>query len=182
MKKIAAGLLSVAASALLAGAAHAQIPHITPFAFEARAGVAVPTGSFNDAANPGYALNGNITYNAIPLVGVYAGYDYAHFGQDGGSGKFTDTGVDVGLRVGIPTPLIPIDPYLKGGVVFHRLKLTDAATQNFSDTGTGLEVGAGLGFGFGPLSLTPGVSYVHYNVAGGRASYVKADVGLRVRI
>lgn len=181
MKKISSGLLAAAATVLLAGTARAQIPHFTPFSFEARGGVAVPTGSFNHAANPGLALNGSVTYHAIPLIGIYAAYDYVRFDQEGGSGTYTDQGVDLGARLGIPTPLIPIDPYLKAGVVIHRLKLDGATTGNGSDNGTGVEVGAGLGFGFGPLSLTPGITYVHHSAAG-RTSYVKADVGVRVRI
>lgn len=183
MKKLAAGAFALAASALLAGTARAQIPHITPFAFEARAGIGVPTGDFNSTANPGVTLNGNITYQLpIPVIGlgIYAGYDINKFKHQGG-GNYTDNGVDIGARLGIPTPLIPIDPFLKAGVVIHRLKLTDAPAGNFSDSGVGVEVGAGLGFGFGPLSLTPGLSYVHFK-AGQRASYAKADVGLRVRI
>lgn len=178
MKKLSAGIAAAAAVVLLAGPARAQIPHITPFSFEARAGVALPQGDLNDVASPGFALGGSVTYHAVPLVGIYGGYSFAQFGQDGGDGDYRDHGFDVGARVGIPTPLIPIDPWIRGGVVVHKLELSGTAADASTDWQAGYELGAGLGFGFGPLSLTPGVSYVHHK----DVSYVRGDVGLRIRI
>lgn len=186
MKKLAAGAAALAAAALLAGPAAAQIPHITPFAFEARAGFAVPTGDLGDAAKSGFTVGGNITYHAFPIVGLYAGGSMAKFSAEDGDGDFNDMGIDVGARIGIPTPLIPIDPWIKAGVAFHRLELSGTTGDDFDDWGTGYEVGAGLGFGFGPVSITPGVSYTSYKVSDGAAdntaSYVKADIGVRIRI
>jgi hypothetical protein len=188
MKTLAAASAALAAAALLAGPAAAQIPHLTPFAFEARAGIATPTGDFNDVAGANFAVGGSITYHAVPLLGVYAGASHARFSRDAGDGDFNDTGFDVGARLGIPTPLIPIDPWIRAGVVMHRLELSGAGGGDFSDWGTGYEVGAGLGFGIGPISITPGVSYVTYRYDNGvsaadqKASYVKADVGVRIRI
>jgi hypothetical protein len=191
MKKLTAGLFAVAATALIAGPARAQIPHITPFAFEARAGVAFPTDAMGDDTGPGLALSGSITYHALPLVGVYAGGSFNKFSLDDADGvDVNDSGLDLGARIGIPTPLIPIDPWIKAGVVVHRLKISDSEDDITSDWGTGYEVGAGLGFGFGPVSVTPGVGYVHYNANNGlqadnadfTVSYVKADIGVRIRI
>jgi opacity protein-like surface antigen len=175
------------AAALVAAPAAAQIPHITPFAFEGRAGVAVPTGDLGDAAKNGWSLGGSITYHALPVVGFYAGASLASFAAENGGGDFKDAGVEVGARIGIPTPLIPIDPWIKAGAVFHQLELSGAGTDDFDDWGTGYEVGAGLGFGFGPVSITPGVTYVSFKVNDGgatdaTASHVKAELGVRVRI
>jgi len=191
MKKLTAGLFAVAATAMIAGPARAQIPHITPFAFEARAGAAIPTGDMNEDTGPGLALSGSITYHAIPLVGIYAGGTYNQFSLDDADGvNVNDSGLDLGARIGIPTPLIPIDPWIKGGLVVHRIKISDSEDDITSDWGTGFEVGAGLGFGFGPVSITPGVGYVHYNANNGddldnadfTVSYLKADIGVRIRI
>ncbi|HET7229454.1 MAG TPA: outer membrane beta-barrel protein [Longimicrobium sp.] len=188
MKKL---LFAAAASALIAAPAAAQIPHITPFSFEARAGAIVPTGDFSDDTKPGLALSGSVTYHAIPLVGIYAGYSYNRpsLDVDGVDGNVTDHGLDVGARLGIPTPLIPIDPWIKAGVVVHQLKLDGSGATDFdSDWKAGYEVGAGLGFGFGPVSVTPGVSYVHYKSSVDGAdgdvdvNYVKADIGVRIRL
>lgn len=187
MKKIAASAAALAAAALLAGPAAAQIPHITPFAFEGRAGIAVPTGDLGDLAGNGFTVGGNITYHAFPVVGFYAGASHAQFSVDDGDGDFKDMGFELGARIGIPTPLIPIDPYVKAGAVFHRLELSGNGAADFDDWGTGYEVGAGLGFGFGPVSVTPGASYVSYKVDNGgatdiTASHVKVDIGVRIRI
>src|ERR1700741_3142263 len=164
MKTLAAGAAALAAAALLPGPASAQIPHFPPFAFEGRAGVAVPTGDLGDAAGTGFAVGGSITYHALPLVGLYAGASPAQFPADADDGDFKDAGFEVGARIGIPTPLIPIDPWIKAGAVFHQLELRGTAADDFDDWGTGFEVGAGLGFGFGPISITPGVTYVSYKV------------------
>jgi hypothetical protein len=192
MKKV---LFAVAATALIAGPARAQIPHITPFSFEARAGVALPTGDLNEDsdegvnASPGLSLSGSVTYHAIPLIGIYAGGTYTRLGIEDSEVDLTDAGLDAGIRVGIPTPLIPIDPWIKGGVVVHQLKASGDGVDD-SDWGTGFEVGGGLGFGFGPVSVTPGISYVHYNTnfdgedgeVEVKASYVRADIGVRIRL
>jgi opacity protein-like surface antigen len=186
MKKLTVGAAALAA-ALLAGPAAAQIPHFTPFAFEGRAGLALPTGDLGDAAKNGYSLGGSITYHAFPVVGFYAGASMAKMSAEEDDGDYTDSGFELGARIGIPTPLIPIDPWIKGGVAFHRLELTNT-TDDFDDWGTGYEVGAGLGFGFGPLSITPGVTYVSYKVNDGSSatdatvSLVKAELGVRIRL
>ena len=187
MKKI---LFALGATALLAGPAAAQIPHITPFGFEARAGAAIPTGDLNDGAGPGLALSGSVTYHAIPLIGIYAGGSYNRFSVDDSDADLTDAGLDAGVRVGIPTPLIPIDPWIKAGVVVHQAKISLGGASESADWGTGYEVGGGLGFGFGPISVTPGISYVKYNstIDDGadeddvKMSYVKADIGVRIRL
>ena len=193
MKKLTAGVFAVAATALMAGTAQAQLPTITPFAFEARAGVALPTGDMNDDTGPGLALSGTVTYHAIPLIGIYAGGSYARFSADleeEVEGHATDTGFDVGARIGIPTPLIPIDPWIKAGLVVHRINLSDGTDDLDSDWGTGYEIGGGLGFGFGPVSISPGITYVRYNSSFSdleedeefTVSYIRADVGVRIRI
>jgi hypothetical protein len=109
--------------------------------------------------------------------------------RDGADGTYQDSGFELGARLGIPTPLIPIDPWIKGGVAFRRLQLdASLAGDGFDDWGLGFEVGAGLGFGFGPISITPGVSWVSYEyddgVAAGdrKATYLKADIGVRIRL
>lgn len=186
MKKLATGAAALAAAALLAGPAAAQLPTFTPFAFEARAGVAVPQHDLADFAGTGYSLAGSITYHAFPVVGFYAGASRATFSVDDADGDFVDQGVEVGARIGIPTPLIPIDPWIKGGVVYHQLKLSNGGTDDLDDWGTGFEVGAGLGFGFGPVSITPGVTYQSYKIDDGTddatAASVRAEIGVRIRI
>jgi len=186
MKKLATGAAALAAAALLAGPAAAQLPTITPFAFEARAGVAVPQHDLGDVAGNGFSLAGNVTYHAFPIVGFYAGVSRASFSLDDDDGDLIDQGVEVGARIGIPTPLIPIDPWIKGGVLYHQLKLSNGGTDDLDEWGTGFEVGAGLGFGFGPVSITPGVMYQSYKIGEdvdeATAASVRAEIGVRIRI
>lgn len=186
MHKLSPGMLAVAAAAVLAAPARAQLPHRTPFAVEARAGIAIPTGDFNDVANTGYTLNGNVTAYVIPAVGIYGGYHYTRFGHDGG-GHYDETGPELGVRVDIPTPGIPLDPYVRAGFVWNRLELTGAGADDFSDSSTGIQLNAGIALTLGRVSLTPGFTFVSYGYDDATlddhtASYIRADIGVRIRI
>ncbi|HEX6041640.1 outer membrane beta-barrel protein [Longimicrobium sp.] len=204
MKKTSLGLFSLVAAAAFAVPAHAQIPNITPFSLEVRGGLAVPTGDFGEkvgddpSVETGYTVGANATYHFMPLLGVYAGYTYNRFGLDGFDGvDVVDQGLSAGVRVAVPTPLIPIDPYLKAGVVYNRVGFEfdegddggelDDATE--SDQSLGFEVGAGIGIGLGPkLSFTPQVTYTRYEPQFDgegievNVEHVRVDVGLRIRL
>ena len=184
-------LAGVLAAAAAAAPARAQLPAFTPFSFEVRAGAALPTGDLGDVASTGYTLSGSATYHFIPLIGVYGGYTYSRFGAEDQGDEFdlVDSGFDAGLRLGIPTPLIPIDPWIKGGLVFHKLSAEGEGIEDDDDTDMelGFQVGAGLGFGFGPVSLTPGVSFISYKVGDDDGddvsiSYWEAGIGVRIRL
>jgi len=194
-KRSLALLAGVLAAAAAAAPAQAQIPSITPFSFEVRGGVAIPTGDFNNdlGAAPGLALSGTVTYHALPMIGIYGGFSYTRFGVDDdlaeivGDGHYVDTGVDVGARLAIPTPLIPIDPWIRAGVLFHKIGgegFDDDDFNSDTDMSFGYEVGAGLGFGFGPVSLTPGVSWVSHSIedSDSNVTYIRADIGVRIRL
>lgn len=195
------GLLSLVATAAFAAPAAAQIPNVTPFSFEVRAGGAFPTGDFGEDSGDdsgdvksGYTLGANATFHLMPLIGIYGGYTYNRFGLENlNSVDAVDQGIDLGVRLAIPTPLIPIDPYVKAGLVYHRLGLegpTDG--EDFitdSDSSLGFEVGAGIGLGIGPkLSFTPQVTYTRYEPKFDgegidlNVEHVRVDVGLRLRL
>lgn len=168
------------------------IPNLTPFSVELRGGVGLPQGDFGEGASAGFVASGSVTYHFFPGLGAYAGYAYNQFDADGaveenfGSGTFTDRGFTLGLRAEIPTPLIPIDPWIRGGVVFHTLEASEfsAGDGNDDDSGVGYEVGAGVGLSFLPkVQLTPGIVYQWYDTEPfGEIGIVKVDVGVRVRI
>lgn len=196
MKKTHAVLLALAATAALAAPARAQLPNFTPFSFEARGGLSLPLGEMKSDgdAKVGTTVGASVTYHALPLIGVYGGYSRSEFGvgdDELEDGKYTDSGFAAGVRVGIPTPLIPIDPWARAGLVFHRLQASVGDEEVFeSDSGTGFEVGAGLGFGLGPkVSVTPGVTYTayRYEADGGpddevEVNHLRLDLGLRIRL
>ncbi len=199
MKSIKVGLLSLAAAAAFAVPAHAQIPNVTPFSFEVRGGLAFPSGDFGDTADDVGSVESGITYGAnatlhfMPMLGVYAGYTRSQFGVEGlDELDVIDEGFSGGLRVAIPTPLIPIDPYFKAGVVYNQLKFEfDGSSEDFtdSDRSLGFEVGAGIGIGLGPkLSFTPQVTYTRYEpkydgeTDDFKVEHIRLDVGLRLRL
>jgi len=187
-------LAGALAAAALVTPVQAQLPTFTPFSFEVRGGVAVPTEQLKDdaQAKAGLVVSGSVTYHVIPMIGIYAGATRASFAVDSDvseEGGYTSTGLDVGVRLAVPTPLIPIDPWIKAGLTFQKLEgdeFEDEENNIETDMSTGFEVGAGLGFGFGPVSITPGVSYVRYKFddfgEDVDIGYVKADIGVRIRI
>ncbi|MDB4950814.1 MAG: outer membrane protein beta-barrel protein [Gemmatimonadetes bacterium] len=199
MKKTASVLAALAAAAV-AGRASAQIPvpNITPFSVEVRAGAAVPTSDFKKDLDlsTGYTVSGNVTYHAMPLLGIYAGYSYDKYKSPGLSDlagatvHVVDRGFNAGVRLGIPTPLIPIDPYVKAGVlVGHTIRLESGSDHSDNVDGkVGFEVGAGVGFTLGPkISVTPGVTFQSYSLKDStsgdtKVQSVKADIGIRIRI
>jgi hypothetical protein len=181
---------ALAATTALAGRAQAQF-NLTPFSFEARASAALPMGSLKDDRDleTGLALGGEVTYHLSPLLGIYAGYTRTEFMADG-AGEVLDQGLDVGVRIAVPTPLIPIDPWIRGGAVYHRFEASGFPANNIaSDDEWGFEVGAGIGLGLLPkITITPQASYVSYEYGSGtlgednKVEYVKAVVGVRLRL
>lgn len=197
MKKTTLGLLSLAAA--FAGPVQAQLPNVTPFAFEVRGGLAFPTGDFGESeedvgsVESGTTLGANVTFHFMPMLGIYAGYTQNRFGVEGlDELKVTDQGFSGGVRVAVPTPLIPIDPYVKAGLVFNQLSFEfDGDDEEFvdSDRSLGFEVGAGIGIGIGPkLSFTPQVTYTSYEPKYDgegddfKVQHFRVDVGLRLRL
>jgi hypothetical protein len=198
MKKIKVGLLSLVAAAF-AVPAHAQLPNVTPFSFEVRGGLAFPSGDFGETADDvgqvesGITYGANATFHFMPMLGVYAGYTRNQFGVEGlDELDVIDQGFSGGLRLAIPTPLIPIDPYIKAGVVYNELSFEfDGSGEDFvdSDRSLGFEVGAGIGIGLGPkLSFTPQVTYTRYEPKYDgesddfKVEHIRLDVGLRLRL
>lgn len=203
MKKITLGLLSLVAAAAFVAPAQAQIPNVTPFAFEVRGGLAFPRGDLKEtpadvgSVESGTSLGANVTFHFMPMLGIYAGYTHNRFGVEGLEElKVTDQGFGAGVRIAVPTPLIPIDPYVKAGLVFnelsYKLSLEGEEDEEFrdSDSSLGFEIGAGIGIGLGPkLSFTPQVTYTSYapkydgeNSDDFTVQHIRVDVGLRLRL
>jgi hypothetical protein len=196
MKNTRLVLLTLAAAAAFAAPVQAQLPNVTPFSLEVRGGLALPTGDFGDGdVESGITYGANATFHFIPLLGIYGGYTRNEFGGEDDA-DLTDEGFSGGLRLAIPTPLIPIDPYVKAGVVYNTLEISGSeggvTVGAESDRSLGFEVGAGIGIGLGPkLSLTPQVTYTKYSPDFGEnglgdivpdVSHIRVDVGLRLRL
>lgn len=177
---LVAAALGCACAAPLA----AQLPRL-PLAVELRGGVAHPADAFTGAGG-GAAGEVSATLHALPFIAVYGAYQSNRFAWSDTDGHVTDSGWAAGVRVDVPLPLIPIDPWIRGGVVMHDLK----GTSSSADGQRGWEVGGGLGFPLARgLTLTPGVLWTRYQWGTGaadgpllRVRHLRTDVGLRLRL
>ncbi|HEX2094792.1 MAG TPA: outer membrane beta-barrel protein [Longimicrobiaceae bacterium] len=182
MKKTLTGALALLAGVVFAGTAEAQLP----FTVEARAGVAVPTGEFGDAAENGLGYGASLSYLAAPRASVYAGYSQAEFNADDSDAEAMDSGWEFGARIAFPG--VGFSPFIRGGVLVHEYEVESGAVEVEGDSELGFEVGAGAAFPLGPrVSVTPGVSYRRYStefpiVGEQEISYLNLDVGLRIRL
>jgi len=169
MKKTTTFALAALAAVALTGTAKAQAS--LPLSFEGRVGAVIPTGDWGDLAKTGYGLNGNVTFNVTPIVGIYGGYTWNRFdvsddlGGDVGDAKFTEQGFDVGLKARFAAPTgLPLTPFFRAGAIFHKVKISDSDASFSSDTKVGFDVGAGAEIAIAPrISLTPQVGYSQFN-------------------
>jgi hypothetical protein len=199
MKKITTGLLALAAVAL-AGSAQAQAMPVSPFSVEVRGGLAFPTGDLDDVADSGITVGANGTYMFTPMLGLYAGFTYNSFslGEEADDlnvdGSINTYGFDAGVKAMFASPTLPVTPFLKGGLVYHKLQLEiediDLGDDDDTDFGLGFEVGGGVMVPLGPrLSFTPAVSYTSFkpNYQGedeqdeDNVTSFRVDVGLNIR-
>lgn len=176
---------ALAGAAAFAPASHAQL------AIEARGGIAQPRDAFTGdvPADGGYSTELSVTVGVLPFVGVYGSWQRVQFDREGSESSegsvITDQGWSGGVRLSVPTPVIPIDPWIRAGVLRHELE--SGGLTRGGDTGMGVEVGGGLRFRLGrAVSLTPGVSWTRYAfdddaVADGKVNveYLRVDVGAR---
>lgn len=200
MKKITTGLLALATAAL-AGSAQAQAIPVSPFSVEVRGGLAFPTGDLEDVAESGITVGANGTFMFTPMLGLYAGFTYNSFGLAeeaealGVDGSINTYGLDAGVKAMFATPTLPVTPFLKGGLVYHKVELDiedlDLGDEDDTDFGLGFEVGGGVMVPLGPrLSFTPAVSYTSFkpNYEGDEeddeddnVTSFRVDVGLNFR-
>jgi opacity protein-like surface antigen len=186
MKKATFGLIAGLAMLGSAGAAKAQLP-ASPLSVEVRGGAAFPTASFGDRYETGVSYGARAILSVAPGIGVYGGYSQSDFDLKSGIGgeNASDRGFNAGLRAALPTGVIPFGPWVHGGVVYNELT---GQVLGGDERKLGFEVGGGLEFPLGQrVSVTPGATYTSTSrdaAAGGSANvnYVKADIGLRIRL
>jgi hypothetical protein len=201
MKKSTFGMLAAVAAVGLAGTASAQMGPTTPFSVEVRAGAALPTGDFGDVVSTGWTVGIDGTFNITPMFGIYGGYSYSSYALDEeledlfGEADVTEQGFDAGVKATLGGGTLPFTPYLRGGLIFHKLggefEDEDVETED-SDYELGFEVGGGLMFPLGPrISVTPSVSYTSFSISEDEdeidefdvdISAFKIGIGLNIRI
>jgi opacity protein-like surface antigen len=190
MKKSTVGILAALAAVSMAGTASAQMAPTSPFAIEVRGGLAFPIDL--EGVETGLTFGGDVIFQATPMFGIYAGYNFATFAIDDEEfeeEELEDVEADIevkgfraGVRANLPLATAGASPFAFGGLVYQSFgfSVSDGETEgSFSgDEELGFEVGAGVEIPLGTrLSFTPAVSYVKIE----DAKAVKADVGLKIR-
>ncbi|HYH81796.1 MAG TPA: outer membrane beta-barrel protein [Longimicrobium sp.] len=167
MKKTTFAMAALAALAL-AGSAQAQ--STLPLSFEGRVGAVLPSGDWGELAKTGVGLNGNVTFNVTPVLGIYGGYTYNRFGVDDELGdtdgaNFTEQGFDVGLKARFAGPTgMGATPFFRGGAIFHKIGVSDDELSVSGDYKLGFDVGGGVEIPVSPrIMLTPQVGYSQFN-------------------
>ncbi|SOD03503.1 Outer membrane protein beta-barrel domain-containing protein [bacterium JGI 053] len=193
--------------ALVLGAALAQPARaqtILPLSFEARGGVAIPTGDFADGAGTGFNVGATVHYRVAPMVSVYAGYEYVRFAVDslgdveGVDAHFIDQGFRAGARFEVPLAgtMTGLQPWVEGGATFNQTTVSasngSASVDIDADRKVGFEVGAGLNFAVAPkISIAPGVRYHSHkaefdfgggDTAEGDVNYFTVDLGVHIHL
>lgn len=188
MKKLV--MYGAVAAGLLVGSTGAAAQGM--LGVEVRGGAAFPTGDLKDLMNAetGVSYGVTATLQAIPMLGIYAGYERAEFGVDDAldaDASLTDQGFAAGGKLSLPLGATGLGPWVRAGAVYNQLSGdSDSAQGTFEDERKlGFEVGAGLTFPLGMVvSVTPGIRYRTYgsdrSVGGDNlnVSYLVADLGL----
>jgi hypothetical protein len=180
--RILAVAAALAGAAAFAPAARAQL------ALEARGGLVQPRDAFTAdvPVDGGLSTEVSVTLTPLPFVSVYGAWQKVEFEREGSEGSvITDEGWSGGVRLSVPLPVVPIDPWIRAGVLTHELEA--GGLTGGGDRGVGVEVGGGLRFRLGRgVALTPGVSWTRYGfdddaVADGKVNveYLRVDVGAR---
>jgi hypothetical protein len=150
----------------LALAAPAAVQAQSPFSVEVHAGVVVPTGDFADIATTGFGFGAHAAYQVMPMLDLYAGYSWQRFGVEdefNGDLDLDDSGFAVGARVNL-MGMPGFDPWIRGGVILHEIKISEGGFSLTSDRAVGFEVAAGLAFPIAPrVSITPAVTFRTYS-------------------
>jgi hypothetical protein len=173
MKRILSVPLVLACLAPVASRAGAQMLPGVSIAVEARPLLGMPVGDFGGAENgvgatAGYGGAVGARVGLGPLS-VYGDYQAVRFGCDecvvaGLDDRALDTGWEAGVQLGVPfLPLVPVKPWVRGGLILHQLGFSGEGGTLASDQSTGFAVSAGadLPFGLG-LRLSPTVGYSSY--------------------
>lgn len=168
MKKTTFALAALAAVAFTGTQANAQT---LPLSVEVRGGAVIPTGDFGDLASTGFGLNGNVTFNVTPVVGIYGGYTWNRFGinddlgEEGDDVDVTEQGFDVGLKARFASPTgLPVTPFFRGGAIFHKIGVSEDDVSVSGDYKLGFDVGGGVEVGLARnITLTPQVGYSQFN-------------------
>ncbi len=139
------------------------------WAFEGRLNVDVPTQELaGEDLGTGLGFGGTLHYRFLPHLGVYGGWDWAHFNPDnsfaGADVDLEETGYSFGLRFEHPFAGEEGGTawWARAGGTYAHLEFEDRDGDLITDTGHGLgwEVAGGIAYGFRPSwMVNPGVRF-----------------------
>ena len=140
-----------------------------PWTVELRGGAAFPTVDMvgDLGTGNGVAIEGAVTYDFLPFLGVFVGWDWVGFTPEesfaGTDIDFEGTGYLAGLRYErAVTDALPFEVWLRTAVRYDHLELENDAGDIVAgtDRDVGLDVGLGLAFAINESwVVTPGVRY-----------------------
>lgn len=140
-----------------------------PWAAEGRLNVDVPTQQMaGEDLGTGFGFGGTVHYRFLPHLGVYAGWDWAHFNPDnsfaGADVDLEETGYSFGLRFEHPFSGEEGGTawWGRAGGTYAHLEFENQDGDLIVDSGHGLgwEVAGGIAYGFRPAwVLNPGVRF-----------------------
>lgn len=163
MKNTILTLAAVTGLALAAPApAHGQL------SVELRGSLNNPVGDFGGEgglnANSEAGLGADLIYSASQSLSVYGGWSREMFGCEACSGDdgLTSSGFEGGVKL-LMNREEGVLPWIRGGLIAHKLKVEQDGAEFSSDTGLGFQAAAGVDIPLGEvLSFSPAVRYQAY--------------------
>lgn len=156
--------LAAVAGLAMAGPAPAQ----GQLSLELRGSLNNPVGDFGDAggleANSQAGLGADLIYNATPNLSVYGGWSREMFGCETCTGDdgINSSGFEGGVKL-LMNREEGILPWIRGGLIAHKLEVQQEGVEVTSDTGLGFQASAGVDIPLGHvLSFSPAVRYQAY--------------------
>jgi hypothetical protein len=133
------------------------------FAMELRGGAAFPDQTNLDGAKPntGAGLGLTARVRALPMLHIYAGWEWHRFSFDEPiEADLDDTGYALGAQ--FQQPFAPkLDFWLRGGAIYNHIEI-ESDQGSIADSGheLGWELGGGVAYAIAPnIALTPGIRY-----------------------
>lgn len=183
-------LMMVVLPALLLApvALEAQTP--LPISFELRAGAGLPMGDMADAdLKTGFGGELTASYSVIPMMDVYAGFNWYRFDADSEDVDVSNTDAGYALGARISPPFVPaLSPWVRVGGVYDKVETSSDAGDFSTDHGFGWEVGAGVSFPVGGMfAVTPGVRYRAFSpevegAEAGDVTYMAVELGIQASL
>ena len=170
----------VAATALVAGVATvAEAQMSSPSRFGIKAGVALPMGTFGDAAGLGIHAGAHLGFPMTDNLGLRFDADYGYYSGEGAVDKVTLLGGVANLMLNIPTES-GFKPYVFGGLGAYSWESPSGFGVAFDGaTELAFNVGAGYDFTMGSRSWFTELRFLSIQRDGDALNTLPIVIGMR---